>query len=73
MIIKDQSFLWTLGVCTVIYLCALTSNEQLTGGGERIHGNGLVPSCHGEEQEESHERGAHLTSAAPQLKGVKML
>lgn len=38
----------------------------------RIYGNGAVPSCHHEE-DGCHKQGDHLTSAAPQLRGVKML
>lgn len=53
--------------------CVFISNEHSTGGGGCIYGNGLVPSCHGEEEDGCHERGDHLTSAAPQLRGVKML
>lgn len=55
-------------------------NERWTGvgewaggwWGECIYGNGVVPSCHSEE-DGCHKQGDHLTSAAPQLRGVKML
>lgn len=52
-------------------------NERWTGVGggwwrECIYGNGVVPSCHCEE-DGCHKQGDHLTSAAPQLRGVKML
>lgn len=58
---------------TRVYVCVFTLNGQSTGGGEYIYGNGLVPSCHREEEDGDHKQGDHLTSAAPQLRGVKML
>lgn len=54
-------------------VCVFTLNEHSAGGGECIYGNGLVPSCHREEEDGCHKRGDHLTSAAPQLRGVKMV
>lgn len=60
-------------VCVGSCVCVFASNEQSAGGGVCIYGNGLVPSCHGEEDDGCHEQGDHLTSAAPQLRGVKML
>lgn len=56
----------------ILYLYVFISHEQLTGGGDCIYGNSLVPSCHGGEEDGCHEQGDHLTSAAPQLRGVKM-
>lgn len=38
-----------------VRVCVLTSNEQSIGGGECIYGNGLVPSCLGEEEDGCHE------------------
>lgn len=54
-------------------VCVFTLNEQSAGGGECIYGNALVPSCHCVEEDGCHKRGDHLTSAAPQLRGVKMV
>ncbi len=70
---KDQRSITISWYCIYVRVCVFISNEQSTGGGECIYGNGLVPSCHGEEEDGCHERGDHLTSAAPQLRGVKML
>lgn len=56
-----------------VCVCVFTLNEHSAGGGECIYGNGLVPSCHREEEDGCHKRGDHLTSAAPQLRGVKMV
>lgn len=59
--------------CIDVHACVFTLNEQSAGGGECIYGNALVPSCHCEEEDGCHKRGDHLTSAAPQLRGVKMV
>lgn len=59
--------------CIAVHACVFTLNEQSAGGGECIYGNALVPSCHCEEEDGCHKRGDHLTSAAPQLRGVKMV
>lgn len=61
-----------ISIYTFLCVCVFTLNEQWARGGECIYSNGLVPSCHCEE-DGCHKQRDHLTSAAPQLRGVKML